>query len=553
MAINKIILVQITALGLLFSQSSILETEHNLSIYGVGEIKSVTEEQVCIFCHASHGTDQTVLWNRTEGSTNYTLYGSPTMDSHTLPPGSHSRLCLSCHDGTVALGLVRNRPYPIEFPVGMDKIPPGYRTNLSENLGDDHPITLDFNPHPTGELVCTGCHSLHSGTNSNLECTSCHDPHSNVYGNFLVADPISGGICNQCHLMTGWDLSLHSTSTNTWNSTGPDPWPYTEWTSVSENACNNCHDPHGVNSSFWLLKHSSEEENCYVCHNGNVADLDIEAEMAKISSHPVGNFQDIHAPNEIPEFMDDHVECSDCHNPHQVTAGTAAAPYIQGSQTGVSGINENAVYVPGAQFEYEICFKCHQTTDVGTQFYVDRYDEQLSILQEFSTSNPSFHPVVSAGVNSNVPSLIAPFTVNSIIYCTDCHNNDQVDTQGGVNGPHGSIYAPILVEQMVFTDYNNESASIYALCYRCHDRNSILSDTSFEEHNTHIVEERASCTTCHDPHGSYNNGKLINFNTDYVTPSMPQGLIQFNSDDTGGECYLRCHGKNHRPKRYGSW
>jgi hypothetical protein len=48
---------------------------------------------------------------------------------------------------------------------------------------------------------------------------------------------------------------------------------------------------------------------------------------------------------------------------------------------------------------------------------------------QFNPANLSFHPVESVGKNPSVPSLIVPWATAGLMYCTDCHNNDQ--------GPHG--------------------------------------------------------------------------------------------------------------------
>lgn len=544
----RYILIYGAILSIGFGQNTILNTKHNLSVSGIGDFKATQETQVCIFCHATHGGDpQAPLWNRSESAVSYTLYGSPSMDANTQQPLLASRLCLSCHDGTVALGLVLNRTDPISFPVGMDKIPPSYRSNLSDDLGDDHPLNIDV--HPTG-FNCGGCHLTHPVTTRNLECTSCHNPHDNQYGNFLNYDPINGGLCTQCHNVNNWNGSTHNTSNATWNGNGADPWPYMDWSSVSENACNNCHTSHGGASLYWLLKSSAEEDNCLVCHNGNVATKNIQITLLKPSTHPVSSYNQVHNPEEDPTTMAIHVECSDCHNPHETTAASANPPDVAGPNVGVTGVDKNGTVVTPAQYQYEICLKCHQNIVPSIPVYVPRVDAQNSIRLEFAENNPSFHPVYGQGQNTNVPSLKSPYTENSIIYCTDCHNNDEAGSGNQPQGPHGSNYPPLLSDQMVFTDYNNETSAIYALCYKCHDRNSILGDQSFRRHKKHIERVKASCTTCHDPHGSYNNTHLINFNTDYVSPDHMNRLQFIDDGNNKGRCYLRCHNKEHKPMRY---
>ncbi len=532
------------------AQNSVIYTNHNLSVYG-SEIRSISEEQVCIFCHATHGSEnQTALWNRYDSPVIYTLYGSPTMVSKTRQPGLNSRLCLSCHDGTVALGLVRSRENPIAFPVGLDKIPPEHPGNLSGSLADDHPITLDFNTGHFEAYSCSGCHEFSSINNHSLECSSCHDPHDNTYGKFLVADPIYGGLCLRCHSKTNWNFSLHLQSDATWNGISPDPWPKTKWETVAENSCHNCHSSHTNLSKYWLLKYPAEEDNCYVCHNGNVAQKNIEIEMLKTSSHPVRDFNNVHTPNEDPRLMERHVECSDCHEPHQVSRIDGSSFQSDGSIKGVGGIDQNGNVLNSIRFEYELCYKCHQSALPSTQ-YVPRVDFQSDIRLEFSETNPSYHPVVARGMNSDVPSLTAPYSVDSIIRCTDCHNNDNAGFSDSPGGPHGSIYAPILKRQLIFNDGNPESQTWYALCYQCHDRNSILNDESGFPHANHVLNVKASCTTCHDPHGSFNNSHLINFNNKYVLPGLITGRIEFIDNGTfSGECYLKCHNENHEPGSY---
>ena len=94
------------------------------------------------------------------------------------------------------------------------------------------------------------------------------------------------------------------------------------------------------------------------------------------------------------------------------------------------------------------------------------------------------------------------------------------------------------------------SPSTYALCYKCHERASILGDQSFPLHALHVRDAQTACTTCHDSHGSAQNSHLINFNRDYVTPNS-EGRLGF--EDQGsmrGQCNLSCHGKDHIDAKY---
>src|SRR5665811_812821 len=65
--------------------------------------------EICQPCHTPHDASLDMagspLWNRQSTSATFQLYSSPTFDgSSTIEqPSGTSKLCLSCHDGTVAL------------------------------------------------------------------------------------------------------------------------------------------------------------------------------------------------------------------------------------------------------------------------------------------------------------------------------------------------------------------------------------------------------------------------------------------------------------------
>jgi hypothetical protein len=144
-----------------------------------------------------------------------------------------------------------------------------------------------------------------------------------------------------------------------------------------------------------------------------------------------------------------------------------------------------------------------------------------------------------------LPSLIQPLTGASVMSCTDCHGNDEA---AGPSGPHGSIYPPLLVRQYSTDDNQPESPARYDLCYRCHDRGSILGDQSFPQHRKHVVELRAPCAACHTGHGS-EQPHLVQFDPAIVRPNQ-RGQLAFLSQGSGGQCFLSCHGGNHDPAAY---
>lgn len=561
--LRTIFLIVITCLILsdFVQPQTIVNTKHNLSVSGLGSVKAESETEICVFCHTPHNSSpQKPLWNREDPALNYTLYTSSTTDATIVQPDGSSLLCLSCHDGTIALGNVLSRTVPISMAGGITTMPPG-NTNLTKDISKDHPVSFFYNSDLAGidgqlnnPSTLTGPVKLE---NQKVQCISCHDPHRDLFDNFLTATNRYSELCIYCHDRNYWNNTNHKLSNSIWNGSGPDPWPRTEFPTVTENACENCHNPHNADGKKRLMNYQQEENNCLICHNGNVAEKNIEVQFTKLYKHNVAGYLQVHDPEEPNVVQTRHVECEDCHNPHASNNQPAAPPDISGKLAGVKGVNTNGSDVNPSQYEYEICYRCHADSPDKPASPTIRQIEQNNVRYEFDPSNPSFHPVESIGVNPNVPSLIPPYTTASLIYCSDCHASDGSNSPGGT---HGSIYPQILKLQYLTIDYTPESAAAYALCYLCHSREVIINSTgSFGNnvHRRHIVWENTPCNICHDPHGisslqgnTTNNTHLINFNTIAVQPDN-LGRLRFEDNGTfRGRCYLICHGEVHSPRSY---
>ena len=213
-------------------------------------------------------------------------------------------------------------------------------------------------------------------------------------------------------------------------------------------------------------------------------------------------------------------------------------------------------------YEYEVCFKCHAEYSYSIT-YILRVVNTANKRLALDPSNPSYHPVVSMGRNASIPSIPSPLEPNmrasAMISCTDCHRDDV----GGAKGPHGSSYAPILGDRYETTDFTPESYQAYALCYRCHNRTSILSDASFRKkitkttktgggHSGHL-SSGVPCSDCHDPHGVTMSGgvetgdhtHLINFDTRIVAPIPGSRYPKYEQKGFfSGTCTLVCHGRS---------
>jgi predicted CXXCH cytochrome family protein len=543
---------------------NIRDTRHNLSVSGPGEITAAAESRICLFCHTTkrQRKDVPILWNRRIKPTHYKPYRSSTLAANVGQPTGASRVCLSCHDGTIALGAIISRRTEVPFKGGIRFIPGQRPSRLGTDLSDDHPVSFVYDSGlilQKGELVHPALlpSQVKLDETGQLQCTTCHNPHEDLHGKFLVMPNRHSALCTACHKEDGWDSSSHSLSDAQWNGNGMDPWPRTDYQTVAENGCENCHRSHSAGRHERLLHYSFEEDNCLVCHNGNVASTNIETEITKRHRHPVQDFNKVHDASEsfIPGSVPKHVECEDCHNPHQANGATSpGGSIISGASKGVTGISGGGQQVDSSQSLYEICFKCHADNNVTKRMKITRQIDQLNTRLEFSPANPSLHPVGAPGLNFDVPSLLETLTINSIISCTDCHNTDNTT---GPQGPHGSIYNYILERNYKTEDWTTENSDSYALCYKCHRRNSILNDESFSKHRQHIVDQRTPCSACHDPHGisdvqgnPVNNSHLINFD---LTIVFPDDLDRLYFQDLGrftGQCFLKCHGRVHDGEMY---
>ena len=451
-------------------------SKHNLSVSGPGEIKAVSESQICIFCHTPHNARRDIpyLWNRRDQTVSYIPYQSSTLFARVGQPTGSSKLCLSCHDGTIALGAIVSEPEEIRFQGGIQFMPEG-PSRIWTDLSDDHPVSFVYDGNLAQARLGLADPALlppaiKLDNNGQLQCTACHDPHDDTFGSFLVMSNQFSGLCTSCHAKEGWVASSHALSNARWNGTGANPWPNSDFQTVAENGCENCHRSHTAPRPVRLLTHVFEEETCLVCHNGNVAAADIESELTKQYGHFAQDFTGIHDAAEDFSLVGvrPHVECEDCHNPHLANGNPSlGAPRVSGANIGVSGIDATGQQVRRAQNLYDICYKCHADNFVIPTLRLTRQLDQFNTRLEFDLANPSFHPVASAGVNLEVPSLLSPLTVRSVISCTDCHNNND---SLGPKGPHGSSFEFLLERNYITLDFTHENPSTYALCYKCHSR-----------------------------------------------------------------------------------
>lgn len=265
-----VVLMAVTARG----GSSILGSRHDLSFFNMrgygtetGPMTGATfndYREACIYCHTPHnGSTVAPMWNRQmpgslggngngHAPAEYRVYNSIHLDSHAEPnansngPDGISLACLSCHDGTVAVDAVVNKPkfhewsdsgthYRLnaEGSIGSDtcgkchnRLSGAYGgiggahdatiRYLTRDLRDDHPISMPFpnyaqDPGFNQPLMVKsdGGREFPNGVQTfegdKVQCASCHDPHNpdekNAEGRdpFLRASNRNSALCLTCH------------------------------------------------------------------------------------------------------------------------------------------------------------------------------------------------------------------------------------------------------------------------------------------------------------------------------------------------------------------
>ena len=555
-------------LGLLASpvpagaQTDIARTVHNLTPGGPGTYTETRPVGLCVFCHTPHNASpQRALWNRDLPAITYQLYSSSSLLAEPKQPTGSSRLCLSCHDGILALGNLRTPPAGEPLKLGPMKGP----NVLGTDLSDDHPVSFVYDSALAIKrpgLVDPGSlpSSIRLDASKQMQCTSCHDPHEHKRAKFLRMDNAFGALCVSCHRSPKWTGSTHASSSAVWNGTGVSPWPANAAPTVAANACRNCHRSHSAGHGPRLMAWSAEADNCNVCHGGTVARKNVAGEFSngvKFSRHPIDSAPWTHDPQENPATMARHVACPDCHNAHATNALTAVPPLVSGSLQGVSGTTSGGSVVAEATFEYQVCNKCHGYREPDTIGIV-RADSSRIVSAKIDPGNQSYHPIAAAGRNTTIAGLLRGYGPSSMIGCTDCHNNNDWTATGlAPKGPHASRFAPILERNYFSGDPTQESVTSYDLCYKCHDRNTLLrTQPGTFPHSRHVVDQQASCASCHDAHGSRQNAHLINFmlrdgtGKPVVTPNSAGRLEYLSMGPGKGSCYLSCHGAEHNPRSY---
>lgn len=200
----------------------IVGTVHDLSAMGPNHVTE--SKETCIFCHTPHDSPDGIngsipIWNHETTRQQFIVNSSESLQGAVdMQPTGPSLACLSCHDGTVAMGAIH------EIPVSGGETDYSHATGgvnpstglleggnkIDRDLRSGHPVSITYRDdlvkglRPPGELQ--GVRLYPSNVRgAKVQCASCHDPHNfGIKGStapFLRVTKQGSSLCLSCHIV----------------------------------------------------------------------------------------------------------------------------------------------------------------------------------------------------------------------------------------------------------------------------------------------------------------------------------------------------------------
>ena len=202
-----------------------------------------SDNQICKPCHTPHNAKPTVystrIWAHAITNASYTVDAAGTKKNAADELDRVSRLCMSCHDGTVALGDYAYSPNPagggnpgngatlgtdltINHPVGVDATYPvktyfkpttdtkdtagtitaksaGVKTATTASLPLVRITTKDATGNITSDNFVVGCGTCHHPHGTRTGDTTVNPPGSDPLPHLLRMPNTGSAMCLSCH------------------------------------------------------------------------------------------------------------------------------------------------------------------------------------------------------------------------------------------------------------------------------------------------------------------------------------------------------------------
>ncbi len=584
--------------------SDVANTKHNFSAtyspqLPTGQsrvVSATTESQICVFCHTPHGAAETPgpLWNRALSGAVYDTYSSGSLDAAIGPgaplqqPTGISKLCLSCHDGTMAIGAVNvlNGSFTDQIGTTEDIAMTGtsaggtiaegagrltgYSRFIGTSLSNDHPISMTYDTAlalKDGEMrdpavedyIGTRVAGTRSpiiplqddaGGNGQVQCNACHDPH-------IRDDTL--------------DQNIKFLRLSRLQATRPANVAFNPGNPVGENGdiiCLACHQKAG-----WV-------DSAHA--NPDVAD--------EIYSNAAANVRDFPLGTRVWESA-----CLACHDTHTVQG---ARRLTRGGTDGPTiSVDGYQVKQGGRPAIEQTCYACH-SSDGGTLTAQGLGTDVPDIKTDFTTlatRMPITTDDQSHGANSpeevhnigdapGVPQAGADFIESSArlanrhVECTDCHNPHRViknrrfnndpfnpdpagthahnnsDVLASPEGRHSNIASGVLrgawgVEpQYSFTDFNSSTIGITFQMKRGNPPIDGLTDAN----QPYVTREYQICLKCHSHYAYGENPPLLGTSGGGTSPGT-NGMVQYTNQAQEYQSPIEHKGGNTAPTPSGAY
>lgn len=443
--------------------SDISNTKHNFASSDNvqlpnGDTRDVisSENQVCVFCHTPHGDPnkpaKAFLWNRSDSSAGMTLkYDSSSLniDNTSVALGSKSKMCLSCHDGTVAIGqldmngstTVNGATTPVPITMTGDNVDgaSGLLTGGSTLLGTDF-----SNDHPVGFLYDSALVGLDNELIDPASVTYIGVRASRKVTDFNKSLVDAGGTAggeNPTTAQTRIAVPLEAAVT----APTEGQTAFVNVASAGKVECTTCHDPHirstNVNENIKFLRlrrfqqtdpdgstfNIDRDINCLACHKKNGWEDSVhgsESDAPHTFTLDESTAREISSGKQVWE-----TSCQACHDTHTVDGAGWLLRQASNSAQEASDIDKS-------------CLSCHSSAGA-----IDPASGNVSDIASVTTTgghagaNASFvftenaHKPKKDGTVSDLEEADTDIQVRHA-GCTDCHNPHQM--QKGLHVNDGS-------------------------------------------------------------------------------------------------------------------
>ncbi|MDH5546349.1 MAG: hypothetical protein OEZ43_12210 [Gammaproteobacteria bacterium] len=433
--------------------SDIVNTKHNFAALAnpdlpsndVGrQVQAATQNEVCVFCHTPHGDPNNAtkpfLWNQAASVQTYTPYNSNSLNFGTdfatrsaIQPGEASKMCLSCHDGTVAVGSVDvingratnsgpepREPQPTMTGAGINPdgtlvdSGTGRNSNLGFDLSNDHPIGFQYSESETDDEI----YKL-----SEVDYIGRRTGSAVAVRNATIQAGGGTPDANNNPTSTATRIAVPLESSLTTALPGLADGVFATQTAGTVE-CTSCHDPHIRSTSDENIKflrlhrfqkgspsgvsfNIDQDINCLACHKKAGWATSAHATM----SHADEIYDDTAADaREFPRGTTVwQASCLNCHDAHT----EEGARYLLREGANVS--NNSAIE--------NTCYQCHSTNTALSDVNVGAKD--IKFLNDLTGGHSLADFSIGANVHDirNANQLEYPAELeNRHVTCTDCHN-----------------------------------------------------------------------------------------------------------------------------------